>query len=109
GRADFGQGPIAMRWTWNRDTQLFTPESALLPEAPTSFFVTQATTSTGGPFVVVGMPVGMGRTFGIDSDGDDLFNADELRLGTDPFAGDKDHDGFTDGYEIAHASIPTDP
>ncbi|MFN0244149.1 MAG: cytochrome c peroxidase [Planctomycetota bacterium] len=108
GRADFGQGTVPMRWSWNRATGLFTPETALRAEVPVEFFVGQASSATGGPFVVVGVPVGMGRTFGIDSDGDDLFNADELRLGTDPFTVDFDGDGFSDGYEVAHASLPTD-
>lgn len=41
-----------------------------------------------------------------DSDGDDLSDQEELRLGTDPLNPDSDGDGFTDGIEIATGYDP---
>ena len=46
----------------------------------------------------------------IDSDGDGLFDADELRLGTDPFNPDTDGDGLSDGDEVFRTkSDPLNP
>jgi|GEM_PF-3210944 len=46
---------------------------------------------------------------GIDSDGDGLVTAAELRNGTDPFVADTDHDGVTDGRELARGTNPLEP
>ncbi|MEP7012168.1 MAG: hypothetical protein ABJC13_17740 [Acidobacteriota bacterium] len=42
----------------------------------------------------------------VDSDGDQLSDADEIRLGTDPNRADTDGDGISDGYEVAHGLNP---
>jgi hypothetical protein len=41
-----------------------------------------------------------------DFDGDDLANADEIRLGTNPLDPDTDHDGWLDGWEVAEGTDP---
>ncbi|RRK01627.1 beta-glucosidase [Opitutaceae bacterium TAV3] len=45
----------------------------------------------------------------LDFDGDDLTNAEEYELGTDPFNPDTDGDGLPDGWEVAHGLKPLDP
>ncbi|MFN0244050.1 MAG: hypothetical protein ACKVWV_14260 [Planctomycetota bacterium] len=42
----------------------------------------------------------------LDTDGDGLYNGDELAHGTDPNVADSDGDGMSDGYEVDHASDP---
>jgi hypothetical protein len=42
----------------------------------------------------------------IDFDHDGLSNADELRLGTDPYRKDTDNDGFSDGDEVQSSHDP---
>jgi hypothetical protein len=44
-----------------------------------------------------------------DFDGDELANADEMRLGTDPLDPDTDHDGWLDGWEVFEGTDPLDP
>ncbi len=44
-----------------------------------------------------------------DSDGDGLSDADEIRLGTNPYRQDTDGDGYPDGLEVALGSNPLDP
>jgi hypothetical protein len=41
-----------------------------------------------------------------DFDGDELANADEMRLGTNPFDPDTDHDGWLDGWEVFEGTDP---
>ena len=41
-----------------------------------------------------------------DSDGDGLFDEDEVRVGTDPFLPDTDGDGLNDGFEAANGFDP---
>ena len=44
-----------------------------------------------------------------DSDGDNLWDGDEVNLhGTSPTDADSDDDGFTDGWEIALGTDPND-
>lgn len=45
----------------------------------------------------------------LDYDGDDLTNAEERFLGTDPFNPDTDGDGIPDGWEVAYGFDPLDP
>jgi len=46
----------------------------------------------------------------IDSDGDGLFDDEEIALGTDPFDPDTDHGGVPDGDELwFHGTNPLDP
>ena len=44
-----------------------------------------------------------------DSDGDGLSDAEEIRLGTDPFNSDSDNDGFLDGVEYLIGYNPLKP
>ncbi len=46
---------------------------------------------------------------GLDFDGDDLLNSEELTLGTDPLKPDTDGDGMADGWEIAQGLDLLDP
>lgn len=41
-----------------------------------------------------------------DFDGDELANADEIRLGTNPFNPDTDGDGWLDGWEVFEGTDP---
>ena len=41
-----------------------------------------------------------------DSDGDGLTDAQEAKIGTDPFKPDTDGDGRNDGFEVAHGTDP---
>ena len=45
----------------------------------------------------------------VDSDGDELSDWLEAKLGTNPYNPDTDSDGLSDGYEVAHESNPLDP
>ncbi|MFX1500765.1 MAG: right-handed parallel beta-helix repeat-containing protein [Promethearchaeota archaeon] len=47
--------------------------------------------------------------FGLDSDGDGLYDEEEMLLGTSPYLIDSDGDGFLDGYEDHYGSDPLDP
>ena len=44
-----------------------------------------------------------------DFDNDELPNADEIRLGTNPFNPDTDGDGWLDGWEVVDGTDPLDP
>jgi hypothetical protein len=44
-----------------------------------------------------------------DFDSDELSNTEELRLGTNLFDPDTDHDGSLDGWEVIEATNPLDP
>ena len=90
-----------MRWAYDRSQGLFVAEDTTVTSQPLSFFTNQAAIGEGSN-VFVGVPVGMGVRFAVDYDGDDLFNADELALGTDPFNPDTDEDGWPDGHEVAN-------
>ncbi len=107
GTVDLGAGPEALRWAWDRGSELFLPEDADLLARDLAFFFQQARSGTGAN-LFVGLPVGMGRRFGIDADNDQLLQRDELELGTDPRDPDTDDDGFLDGTEVAHGSDPND-
>jgi hypothetical protein len=45
----------------------------------------------------------------VDSDGDGLFDEDEVALGTDPARYDTDDDGFGDNHEVLSGTDPLDP
>ncbi len=108
GTVDLGGGPQQLRWAWDRDSKLFQPEDAGLPARDLLFFFQQARNGTGAN-LLVGLPVGLGRRFGIDADNDQLLQRNELALGTDPRVPDTDHDGYLDGTEVARGSDPNDP
>lgn len=108
GEVDLGAGPVQMRWFWERASGRFRAEDSSVADRGLLFFVNQARQGAGRN-VVMGLPVGMGRRFGVDFDADELFNADELALGTDPLNPDSDGDGFPDGHEVANGGDPNDP
>ncbi len=68
-------------------------------------------------FAVIGAPrsddaaLNAGKAYlrALDSDGDDLLNADERELGTDPHNPDTDGDGLDDGDELVEGCDPLDP
>lgn len=47
--------------------------------------------------------------YNTDSDHDGLTDGEELALGTNPFSGDTDSDGLTDLEEVKRGSLPTLP
>lgn len=109
GRITLGTSVVQLRWVYNRGTQKWASEFSALGEKPFSFLENQAKSGSGYS-VVIGMPVGMGRRFGIDFDNDGLPNIDETRThGADPWVVDTDQDTFADGHEVAHGSSPTNP
>jgi Tol biopolymer transport system component len=57
----------------------------------------------------IGSATGASSSDTTDSDGDGLTDAEERRLGTDPFNPDTDGDGYPDGLEVALGSDPLDP
>jgi hypothetical protein len=108
GTVDLGAGPQTLRWVWDLSLLIFRAEDSSVPPRPVDFFIKQALAGTGSN-VFLGLPVGMGERFGVDSDLDDLYNADELALGTDPLNPDTDGDGFPDGHEVLNGGDPNDP
>ena len=50
-----------------------------------------------------------GQAVCVDTDGDGICDADELRMGTNPYLMDSDGDGYPDGLELALGSDPLDP
>ncbi len=98
-------GPRALRWLYDPAAGLFLPEDTSLAPRPITFFTDQAALGQASN-VFCGVPVGMGERFGVDFDGDDLWNGDEAALGTDPFDVDTDSDGDWDGHEVRNAGDP---
>ncbi|MEM7165805.1 MAG: hypothetical protein AAF581_10095 [Planctomycetota bacterium] len=106
GTSTFGSTTATVRWVYNQATQQFASEFSFLGERPFSFFDSQVQ-SGDGVNIFVGMPLGMGRRFGIDFDNDGLPNIDETRaFGTNPLVADSDLDGFEDGHEVDNGSNP---
>ncbi len=93
GRFDVGRGLEPMRWAWDRELDLFRADRSNVTAIGLSFFEAQVGTR-GARALFVGLPVGMGRRWGIDFDGDD------------PFEPDFDGDGFFDGTEVRLGSLP---
>jgi YVTN family beta-propeller protein len=63
----------------------------------------------GRPVTFLGLPLGMGRSVGLDRDMDELFDLDEIREGTDAEVFDSDGDTFPDGWEVERGMDPTVP
>jgi hypothetical protein len=100
-------GPRELRWVYDRFTQRFRCEDSSVPDKGLTFFLRQAKEGFGSN-VFLGLPVGMGERFGVDFDHDQIFNGDELTLGTDPMNADSDGDGAPDGHELANGGDPLD-
>ena len=62
--------------------------------------------STGLLLALTAMPAAVQI---VDTDGDGLFDEDEVALGTDPDLYDTDGDGFGDNHEVASETDPLDP
>jgi hypothetical protein len=106
----FGESTVdgerrALRWTWDRATGRFVASTRSVEPVELDFFVEQARAGEARN-AFLGLPVGMGRRFGVDADLDDLFDLDERLAGTDPHDPDCDGDGHPDGVELAHGSDP---
>ncbi len=107
GTVDPGSGPVALRWFLDADTDLFVPSDSLHAPVPLSFFQDQATAGTGSA-LFVGLPRGMGRRWGVDMDGDLLFDGDEAAAGGAPDQPDTDGDGAVDGVEVMSGTLADD-
>lgn len=102
-----GAGTRELRWFFDRTTRRFQCEDSSVPAQAAGFFLHQASSGLGSN-LFVGLPVGMGERFGVDFDHDQVFNLDEVALGTDPFDPDSDGDGARDGHEVANGGDPLD-
>ena len=94
------------RWYYDRDLDQVWPESLIFP-APMSindFFV--PVLLRWEDMIVIAVPVGMGRRFGVDADNDLLLNKDEGVFQLSMWNADHDGDGLTDGTEIYGGSDP---
>lgn len=107
GSVTLGAAQVKLRWAWNRTSGLFDCEDNTVPSKTLDFFLGQARVGLADN-LFVGVPVGMGRNFAIDIDGDGLTNLNEAAHGTSPVIADSDNDGFSDGYEVDHGSNPAD-
>jgi hypothetical protein len=98
-----------LRWFWDRTAvgAPFACEDTTVANQNLGFFTTQASAGTGRN-VFVGLPVGMGRRWGVDFDDDTIFNLKEAGLGTNPLNADTDGDGFFDDTEVGFGSNPLD-
>jgi len=107
GTSTFNGTVTAINWAYDRTGMVFIPDDSTLSNQPLTFFINQATANEGAN-VFVGVPVGMGRRFGIDYDSDDMRNVDELNYSTpvDPYNKDTDGDRWWDGHEFNNASNP---
>jgi DNA-binding beta-propeller fold protein YncE len=65
-----------------------------------------ADAAAGHPVTFVGVPLWMGLPLALDRDLDELYDLDELALGTDPEDFDTDGDDFPDGYEVLWGMDP---
>lgn len=101
----------ALRWLYDRGTQQFIADDSSISDQSLSFFTGQAQLGRGRN-VFLGVPVGSGRRFAIDYDGDELLNVDEgVPTGTYPCSAtnpDSDGDGDPDGHETANGGDPCD-
>jgi hypothetical protein len=106
GTSTLGGVLTPMRWVFSGG-QFWPEDTTQAPQAP-GFFVAQATAGLGSN-VFVGLPAGMGERFGVDYDGDQLWNIDELAAGTLVFGRDTDGDSFPDGHEVLVGDDPLTP
>ncbi len=101
--------PRALRWYFDRSvgsSGAFVAEDSTVLPRDLAFFRDQADAGRRNTFV--GLPVGMGRRWGVDSDRDELLNVDESVWSTDPHVADHDGDGYPDGHEVQNEGDPVD-
>jgi len=91
--------PLQIRGRYDPVTDKYQTALRSAPQVSADFLVAEA--AAGRPVTFVGLPLGMGTTFGLDRDCDGLWDLDEQRRGTNPEFWDSDVDGFPDGYEVA--------
>jgi hypothetical protein len=87
-----------------RGTGLYQLADSTVPPVDVSVLLNEA--RTGRPVTFVGVPLGCGRSRGVDRDMDWLFDVDEVRANTDPDKSDSDGDRFPDGYEVSYGMNP---
>jgi DNA-binding beta-propeller fold protein YncE len=102
-----GVAPLQIRGRFDPATGKFQPALRSAPQVSDSVLIAEA--AAGWPVTFVGLPLGMGTTFGLDRDCDGLWDLDEQRRGTDPENWDSDNDGFPDGYEADWGMNPLVP
>jgi hypothetical protein len=107
GTLDSGAGHAAMRWYWERQSNRFLAEDSQVAAMSLDELLEQVDQDLAR-VVFLGLPVGMAERFAVDYDEDQLFNADELALGTGVYVADTDGDGEPDGHETAHGGDPLD-
>jgi DNA-binding beta-propeller fold protein YncE len=90
--------PVQIRGRFDPLSGKYQPALRAAPQVSADFLIAEA--AAGRPVTFVGLPLGMGYTFGLDRDCDGLWDLDEQRKGTDPDDWDSDGDGFPDGYEV---------
>jgi hypothetical protein len=100
------QGLEQTRWYW--DGASFVSDDPGLPARQLADFAAAASTGNES-HLFLGLPVGMGRRWAVDYDGDALINGAEAAAATDPYSPDSDRDGFYDGVEVAYSGDPLDP
>ncbi len=100
-----GLGEWTGRWFYDRSGRRFLAEREDVAPQTLSFFLAQAEDDRAR-LLFVGLPVGMGRRWSIDFDGDRLANLEEGPRGLDPYDADHDGDGFLDGTEVRYGSNP---
>ncbi len=97
------------RWSLRADARAFmaldqTCEFIYTADAGVAYRFGGSGGSSGGGSAVEGLPADK------DSDGDGLTDAEEAKLGTDPFNKDTDGDGLTDGDEVkVYKTNPLNP
>lgn len=89
---------VARSYAYDRATRKWLPASRMLGPIDEAPFFSEAV--QGRPVTFLGVPLGMGRSVGIDRDSDGLFDLDERRAGTNPDRSDTDGDKMPDGYEV---------
>ena len=102
-----GQTPVVIHGRFEPGTGGFQPAARHAAQVSDTFLLAEA--AAGRPVTFIGLPLGMGYSFGLDRDCDGAWDLDELRGGTDPELWDTDDDGFPDGYEFDWGMDPLVP
>lgn len=97
--------PTPISWYYDPSISSFRADHPSALTATASDFRTQANLGLATN-AIFGVPAGMGRYFAADPDYDGATGVQEAIANTDPFDPDVDGDGYPDGYEIVHGSLP---